>query len=250
MTGYLHRLVASARKPGGAIHPVLAPIFSFATPETAVEERDEASISAAPAAPPRSDAAEIPQPVLPQTAQPNASPAPNAPQPRDPAPGPFEQLRLRARRPQGHLVESALHPESNERRTPPAPRPGEAHPSNERPAYAARADEGARRETASSERSFAGLLPAQDRPRAPAAPIDRRALIDSPLSFATVTRQRDDVARSSPRPSSQPDDVHIHIGRIEVTAVQPVPARTAPAKPMRHAPSLDEYLKRRNGRAS
>jgi len=42
--------------------------------------------------------------------------------------------------------------------------------------------------------------------------------------------------------------VHIHIGRIEVTAVQAAPPQ--PPKPRRAATSLAEYLQRRNGRAS
>ena len=45
----------------------------------------------------------------------------------------------------------------------------------------------------------------------------------------------------------EPDEIQIHIGRIEVTAVQP-PAPRAP-KPPDKAISLDAYLERRNGRA-
>jgi len=44
------------------------------------------------------------------------------------------------------------------------------------------------------------------------------------------------------------DDVQIHIGRIEVTAVQQASAR-APSKPLHKGTSLDEYLKRRDRRA-
>jgi hypothetical protein len=43
------------------------------------------------------------------------------------------------------------------------------------------------------------------------------------------------------------EDIQIHIGRIEVIAVPPAP-RAAAATP-RHAMSLDDYLKRRDGRA-
>jgi hypothetical protein len=45
----------------------------------------------------------------------------------------------------------------------------------------------------------------------------------------------------------QPDDIHVHIGRIEVTAVPPPLPRT-PKLPDR-ALSLDAYLSRREGRA-
>jgi len=43
------------------------------------------------------------------------------------------------------------------------------------------------------------------------------------------------------------DDVQIHIGRVEVTAIQQMPARP-PSRPLHKGPSLDEYLKRRDGR--
>jgi hypothetical protein len=47
----------------------------------------------------------------------------------------------------------------------------------------------------------------------------------------------------------QGDDIQIHIGRIEVTAVRPAPAPQPAARSRRRAPSLDDYLKRRDGRA-
>jgi hypothetical protein len=54
-------------------------------------------------------------------------------------------------------------------------------------------------------------------------------------------------ARRSRRPERGADDIQIHIGRIEVTAAAPAPARAA-ATPPRQSPSLDEFLKRRPGR--
>lgn len=52
-------------------------------------------------------------------------------------------------------------------------------------------------------------------------------------------------ARSERR---KPDEIQIHIGRIEVTAVPQTPPST-PARPGRTAPTLAEYLHRRDGRA-
>jgi hypothetical protein len=49
------------------------------------------------------------------------------------------------------------------------------------------------------------------------------------------------------RAEREPDEIQIHIGRIEVTAVQPSAPR-APTPPDK-AISLDAYLERRNGRA-
>lgn len=72
----------------------------------------------------------------------------------------------------------------------------------------------------------------------PGGTTERRANV----AAASVMR----AERHSERAERQPDDIHIHIGRIEVTAVHP-PAPRAP-KPPDNALSLDAYLNRRNGR--
>jgi hypothetical protein len=89
-------------------------------------------------------------------------------------------------------------------------------------------------------------LPRKSNPQA-LEPLTPRAI--------TPTVQRADekgnsgrLARHLRSPSREADEIQIHIGRIEVTAVPPAPARPAPA-PNRKSPSLDEYLKRRPGRA-
>lgn len=64
-------------------------------------------------------------------------------------------------------------------------------------------------------------------------------------STRTPTEQKDARAvRNSDLADRRTDEIQIHIGRIEVTAVHPPPA-TAPNKEI----SLDAYLKRRDGRA-
>ena len=50
------------------------------------------------------------------------------------------------------------------------------------------------------------------------------------------------------RPEREPDEIQIHIGRIEVVAVPP-PAAVREAKPTHKSLSLDDYLKRGNGSA-
>jgi hypothetical protein len=86
----------------------------------------------------------------------------------------------------------------------------------------------------------------------PYAPLIPAALSPAPTA-ATLGQVRRPSADWSQRVVSQSrtaDDIEIHIGRIEVTAVQPSAVRAAPAKPQRRAASLDEYLKRRDGRLS
>jgi hypothetical protein len=129
--------------------------------------------------------------------------------------------------------------------------------------------------TADDARGPAGDLKFVAPPRLPAEPgavaSSRRGVADlaqalsaaarlTPAVGANTLRLRrvdlgmaDQPARGIRRPRDrlpEKDDIQIHIGRIEVTAIQPAPPRPPPAAPARRAPSLDEYLKRRNGRAS
>jgi hypothetical protein len=76
------------------------------------------------------------------------------------------------------------------------------------------------------------------RPRSPAM---RRS---SPAtSFTSAHEQRLTIA------SDQPADVHIHIGRIELTAVTAPEARVRRPSPVKPAMALEEYLERRDRRA-
>lgn len=71
-------------------------------------------------------------------------------------------------------------------------------------------------------------------------------------TLATGSEPRREQSRESRRQRElqprEPDEIHVHIGRIEVTAMQPAPMPAQPA-PMRKTPSLDDYLRRGNGRA-
>jgi hypothetical protein len=49
-------------------------------------------------------------------------------------------------------------------------------------------------------------------------------------------------------PPREPDEIQIHIGRIEVTAAPPPPARPPAARPTQKAPTLNDYLQQRHGR--
>ncbi len=61
---------------------------------------------------------------------------------------------------------------------------------------------------------------------------------------------RDDNAARANRHATQPPDVHIHIGRVELTAVMPPAApRRETAGNAKKPLSLDEYLRLRDGKA-
>jgi hypothetical protein len=67
-----------------------------------------------------------------------------------------------------------------------------------------------------------------------------------PNPLPAASRPERQLAIAGRSREAPPDEVHIHIGRIEVTAVQP----PRPAPPPQHdATLLEEYVKRRDGRA-
>jgi hypothetical protein len=79
---------------------------------------------------------------------------------------------------------------------------------------------------------------------------DFRTLVapkSSPFTYGTDRNDRMVPPRGYPA-RAEPDEIQIHIGRIEVVAMPPTPAPAASAKPQRWTPSLDEYLRRRDGR--
>jgi hypothetical protein len=68
-----------------------------------------------------------------------------------------------------------------------------------------------------------------------------------PTEAGTAKSSNGETASRS-TPLREPDEIHIHIGRIEVAAIaQPAPRPTA--QPVRKSLNLSEYLKRGNGRA-
>jgi hypothetical protein len=78
---------------------------------------------------------------------------------------------------------------------------------------------------------------------------------EMPSSTVSGPEPREVISGHPPPPASGASEeggaagpvIQVTIGRIEVRAVTPpAPARSAPARPS-PAPSLDEYLKRRNG---
>ena len=56
-------------------------------------------------------------------------------------------------------------------------------------------------------------------------------------------------ARGAVPVPSEPDEIHIHIGRIDVTATAQPTLRQAPATAPRRSLNLDDYLRGKNGRA-
>jgi hypothetical protein len=86
--------------------------------------------------------------------------------------------------------------------------------------------------------------------RQPARPFGSDPLPPPAKAGAPTSRlpARDSLPVRRRPPGPEPGDIQVHIGRIEVMAAPPAAPRPV-AAPVRHAMSLDEYLKRRNGGA-
>jgi hypothetical protein len=244
MTGYLYRKALSVLHPGTSIHPVVRPIFSMPGPRDApdisllMEENEQA----AEPAPPHGELA--PDPPAPRTSGLRAGPTPSQrlaetrAEPHEPDPRPAPPPRSDS--PRAKAARDApgnLFPMPQER--------SEATPSA--------APSAARRGTAIGPSNSSEAEPVVPAPLFAPLQSPQRALAsvrvaaDQPAPQA-VPQTTSGLPRKRPAASRDPEEVQIHIGRIEVTAMPPEPARTA-LRPQRTALPLGEYLRRRDGRA-
>jgi hypothetical protein len=237
MTGYLQRMAERALRPERAIRPmfgsVFAPIGRAAASETPTLEEDVFSatedrpaptwrspLDTQPSSPPLRSApsdnraAALYAPLMTPTTEPADRIEPLTPAQRAP-------------------ITSLPAPSSAARDT---DEPGD---QQMRPAAEATPS---RRQTPSRVETVETLLPPQ--------PVEATVRLPRPAD----TRPRPNAAnsraalRDNHPTAPDDDDIQIHIGRIEVTAVRPTPAPQAAAKTRRGAPSLDDYIRRRDGR--
>jgi hypothetical protein len=272
MTGYLQRMADSALRPGRAIRPMLGSLFgpadSAAASETPALEENVLSSTVDRPAPmrPSADAA----PSAPMVRSAPSTPVRSAPSASDDrAAAPYVPLVARAPETASEIEQPAmaqhtsnplptaqhtLNPSSTAQRTSnPLPTPPSAASDNDEP--------GGRPMRLAAE----AAPPPRQAPSAadtvetlrPAHPVSAIARLPRPADVRAKPRAAVAFSPAQPRGrfhdaqavSAQGDDIQIHIGRIEVTAVRPAPASQPAGKTRRAAPSLDEYLRRRDGRA-
>jgi hypothetical protein len=230
MSGYLQRMVASVRTPERRVHPIVGSLYSapeFAAPET-FEAEEVLVASTAPRLVPE------PVPQSPQTFEPRKPPTP-APARNDAQAGSDSVETPAMPLPSPNRQAAADPPALSYSRVQaphiPAPQPIAPTPWPQQDA--------APEAESFPPRSYSPLL-SETRPlSASQGPLRHAsALTAQPRGTRPVLPGR------SHQPSApQHDEIEIHIGRIEVTAVQPAAPR-APAPPVRKALNLDEYLKR------
>lgn len=279
MSGYLQRLVARATGHGSAkhptVHPILGSVFSPASQiagevegfsgnrvehdagrargmesvhsiRSSAEQDEQPSPEPRPAffqAQPFSAPPFPSRPALPQT-RPSFDPFSNQ-QRRDSSSEPVEP----ARGPEN----PALEPKPRELASQSMGNAGAGHISEAKPSEREElpqimvSETGSTREQAQSGQ-YKPLFDTEI-PVVPPVDVERRQDRGAPRARLN-TRQYSN--RRSPQPVARQeghDEIEIHIGRIEVTAVPPLVVRAESSRPPRPSPSLGEYLKRRNGRA-
>jgi len=208
MSGYLQRLVNTVSRPAATVHPFAGSIFAAAREKEPGGFESEEFVAAAPKA-----------------ATPIASPISQRGTELDPARNANQNAEYRPLAP----VSPVAHAEARAVA-------GDASRLREEPAAAATRYEfesAEPRSRASQERTFTPLV-ATDASAAEsgiATPPARANRHDFPATRGTAASQRES------------EDIQIHIGRIEVTAVRPPVARST--KPPDRGPSLDAYLNRR-----
>jgi hypothetical protein len=260
MTGYLQRLAMGVRAPS-RLHPFVGSMFAGPPSETAAPLLPRAD----PIAESEGRAAGAPAST---TAAVHAEPPPDT-TPSEPADAPT------ARAPSvrvGRRDQPPIDEPRDGARNAAAPPPGEARSDTRdgfRPLLARVETEAEAPAGLAEIRHAADAYPAPSRsqplaPRAgrsdpvratPDVPPTRAAarpgeIVPPPAPARVPGAVRKLAGEESRAPAGprQPsgDDIHIHIGRVEVTAV-PAPAPRSAAAPARKTMTLEEYLGRRNG---
>lgn len=235
MSGYLQRLASSAMHPAQAIHPVLGSVFShrYGADEPAFQPEEEGVTSGAPAAP-----SLVPTPESGSEIQ--ESRAVHIESSTTAAPG-----RLRATVPEISKAEpSATAIDEEARIFRPLLSPKEKAPPTqaERSPRNEPSNAGPEHEPA-FQRAYTPLLTPEF--HSPA----RTTSVSSGSSPYIRAGAKPDMPNRANRPTAtEPEEIQIHIGRIEVTAVPQTQTRPT-VKAARKGMSLDEYLKGRNRRA-
>jgi hypothetical protein len=228
VSGYLRSLVADAAVPGPRLRPIAVPFALPAMPALAEEatEIDAASSVSSEPSPRRTTT----------SAAGNGEISPR----RDVTPAPLsisEAIMLLSERdPQPRPALPS--PTSSDRRSVNRNGPAGEHVSRINLERVLPAAEGAPRATRDT-----AVPAAPPTPKTRITPIVRDPQPRRPAADVPKPSER---ARSNARDDSPPD-VHIHIGRIEFTAVTAPPPRRQQASNAKPAMALDEYLKRRNG---
>jgi len=237
MKGYLQRIAATAVRPRGNIHPFVGSMFPTARREPAIDAAPQIEelivADAGQRAGTRRDASGATNDAARRHDPASADAHPTVTRSTERVS--FQPLLPDARR---ETATPAIHANADERER------------DSQPVFLYAKQP----ETKPSERELAERIVFEDAPSSGSNVELTRSLrqtlreSEGSLSVNRARRITPSYASQPASPAREPDEIQIHIGRIEVTAMPPPVARpVAPAA--RKGPSLDEYLSRRDGRA-
>jgi hypothetical protein len=212
-------MASSVQKPGGAIHPVVGPLYAPQPPVAPLEIVREEHVVAG-------------REFVHQEVS------------RQPAPLIAENAALTGLRLEGGTSNS----NATDQATPASRLPIALRESDDSsgPASIPTRDQSDRAPATNEAAPISEQLEAVPAPRVYAPLI--APLLQTSSSAASPRLRQSELSQSLVPRARATEDIEIRIGRIEVTAVQPGPARVAPAKPPHRGPSLNDYLRRRDGR--
>lgn len=249
MSGYLRRLAAGAMRPTSAIHPSVGSVYaarsSMGAAPLAIEEKPEPA-----------SAEERTRAQRQGSTQPGAEISPaqrNAPVTWD-ADEPFavvdssepsaQNTAGRQQRIVSDTADAGVGKIVAARDT----RVGHTLPSDDAPKHAIAAPLNAD----ASHADYTPLVPVRAAASESGVTARQHGADPAPPAKTFAAPSLTEATRSSRQTaqhavaSREPDEIQIHIGRIEVTAVPPAPVRPA-ARTERKSINLDEYLKQRRG---
>lgn len=239
MRGYLQRLALGVMRPVGTIHPMVGSVFSpqhqAGTSEAPLRE---ASVHISSQA--KSDAKRSPEDAKARSVS-----------SEEKSSGTLEPNRLRAAGPvHTPLISKVDATQSKNKQSEDFSGPAEASSSHlgERSTVEALPEANAHPGERTEELVLTHVYtPKMSESTVQSSSLKMPAQKMDPFAAAPRSTPQENSSRRSATPPRQPDEIQIHIGRIEVTAVQQTPVPPA-AKPARKGLSLDEYLQRANRR--
>lgn len=253
MNGFLQRLVMSTRNPAFSIHPIVGSFYSIqhrgqapeSTPEPNIQRTEKlAPLPIAKRAPDAAESEEVrSQLLMPPISDvrrgirkiPDSSPAAQPPH-RMP---PTSLTNPKIREDQLGLTDRTLN-SVIERLLAPVRTP-EERALEPVPQTTPEMDQSHSVSEDCGSESMTGVLTRR-------AEIWLRRINRSRLVPRSAESDRRIVSNRLEASRKEPDEIQIHIGRIEVTAVPPAPVIATPPQPRHSVPSLDEYLQRHGRR--
>jgi len=253
MKSFLHRIAASVVRPQSSLHPFVESIYPATTSRQTNEPQSQFETVTAPS-PVEHRAERTDRPALPNEM--GQQPAPSLTRPSKATakqhPVSAEEESYQTLLPQSQTESASIAAFFSKSTSDPAFAASVSEPSTSSSVPQAASHDDHKNLHPFAAHEYSPIVVHSIPPTEPSAaikPFQPPTLgeIQAALTRPNTRRQSPAIPPAPRTTPQQPDDIQIHIGRIEVVAVPP-PAPRPAAAPARIGLNLDEYLSRRNGR--